>query len=179
MDTKDVVKGDNHPLHIKIGKLIMLHFPNCESSRECDGGHYIPLYCSDENRDATKYCMVDLLIPKDEKIKVIIEIEKSNIKPIQIFGKVFASALSSYYIYDSKKYKMDDTVKFIQILYASELKKESSKLEQFNNIQKSIQNVIPRFSKIKNYEIICVTNNLESDADTKNKIINSIREGLK
>lgn len=179
MELSEMGSKNNHQLHKKIGKLIRLHFPNCERSHECDGGHDIPLYCSNEKRDATKYCEVDLLIPKGGKIKVIIEFEKSNIEPIQIFGKVLASALSSYYIYDSKNYKMDDTVKFIQILDASELKEESSKPEQFNNIQKSIQNVIPRYSKIKNYEIICVKNNLESDADTKNKIINSIREGLK
>ncbi len=172
-------------LHKDIGKLIKNHFPNYEMSPECSNEqkkHKIPLYCSDENRKDTHYSDVDILIPKGDKIKVIIEIEESDITPIRIFGKFLAAESSSCYIYNSEKYKVEDnSVKFIQILYTPKLNGNSSKHEQTKNIETSIQNLMLKCNKtgkIKNYEIICVKNK-ESDSDTKNKIINSIREGLK
>ncbi len=175
MELSEMGSKNSHQLHKIIGKLIQSHFSNCVKGPDC-GGHRIPLYCSDKNKNATKYCDVDLLILKDEKIKVIIEIEESDITPIRIFGKVLASALSSYYIYDSK-YGMDNSVKFIQILNASKLEEGSSKREQFNNIQKSIQDRIQdkKFTKIKEYELFCVDckNNLELDKD---QIIDSIHK---
>ncbi len=152
MESKNI---NNHLLHKKIGDLIQIHFPNCIKSPECGGDHKIPLYCSDENRRGTHYCDVDLLIPEDKRIKVIIEIEEADITPIRVFGKILASALSSNYILDNITYEMDDSVTFIQVLDTSQLKPKSVKRNQFDNIKESIQSVIPKCSKIKNYEICC------------------------
>lgn len=176
-------KVNNHRLHERIGEeieKIREEISDCDviKSSECGEYHKIPLYCSDKNRKDTHYCDVDLLIIKNNKIKVILEIEESDITPIRIFGKFLASALSSHYIYNSETYEMDNSIKFIQIVDTSKLNDERSKHKQFENIKISIQNIIPKCSKIKYYELF-YGKNLESDKDKQNEIINSIKEVMK
>ena len=166
MDNKDVISNprNNHPLHKQITNIIeniiqdekYLPYKIIKSS-ECGGKQKIPLYCSKEKGNGTKYCNVDLLILKDNKIKILIEIEESDIKPIQICGKFLASALSSYYIHKSENneiIEMGDSVTLIQIIDASTLKKNTSKVEQCINLEKSIQNIIPiKESNIDKYKL--------------------------
>jgi len=47
-----------------------------------------------------KFCNVDMLILKGGKIRAIMEIEESDIKPVQICRKFLVSALSKYFIHD-------------------------------------------------------------------------------
>lgn len=85
------------------------------------------LFCSQDKSTKTKYCDVDMLILKDNKIRVIIEIEEANVKPTQICGKFLVSALSSYYIHRTGNYipiNKNDSVSFIQIVDISKLKKK-------------------------------------------------------
>ncbi len=78
----------NHPLHKIIGDIVQDNiFPNCKilKDRACGGKtQRIPLFRSNYKSLDTKYCYVDLLIIKDNKIRVIVEIEEANIKPTQI-----------------------------------------------------------------------------------------------
>lgn len=60
----------------------------------------MPLFCYAEESSETEYCDIDLLVVKDDKIRVILEVEESNVTPIQICGKLFASALSSHFIHE-------------------------------------------------------------------------------
>ena len=151
-----------HPLHRIVGECVdSKEFPNCKIIKDpaCGGRQNIPLFCSEKKSNATEYCNVDLLILKDNKIRVIIEIEEANVKPTQICGKFLTSALSSYFIHESENsgpISMDDSVLFIQILDTSKLKEDkTSKIEQWENIQKSIENIIPvEDSKIDNYKLI-------------------------
>ena len=99
-----------------------------------------------------------MLILKNDKIKVIVEIEEANIKPTQICGKFLASALSLYFIHRRKKDKpigMDDSVFFIQIVDTSKLKKDmTSKIQQFKYIEESIQKILPiKNSRIDKYKL--------------------------
>jgi len=78
----------------------------------------------------TQLCNVDMLILRSNSIKVIIEIEESNVKPVQICGKLLASALSSHYIYgDDPPVPVDGSVLFIQILDTSKLREGTLKVE--------------------------------------------------
>lgn len=162
-----------HSFHRLIGDIIsenitgedirILKDPACEPE-----GHVLPLYYSNrkENGDSEKlknrreriFTNVDLLILKENKIKVIIEIEESNVKPIHIFGKFFAAAFSSYYFHPLEgegKIEMADSVLFIQILDTSNLKEgKTAKIEQWENIKKSIQRISPiEKSNIDQYKI--------------------------
>lgn len=173
-----------HQLHERIGTLIHnflnSEFPDCkivkspECQKENKKGNKLSLYCSKEKGNATKYCDVDLLILKGDTIKVIVEIEESDITPIRIFGKFLASALSSY----SKSNEMDTSVTFIQILDTSSFakKENSSKPNQFEKIKKSIQG-IPKFSKIKCYKIF-YGNKSEFEGEKGTELINFIQKAI-
>jgi len=147
-----------HPLHKAIGRIVTGNLlPEYEVLKDpaCGGKQNIPLFCLYKNLSKNEYCNVDLLIHKDNKIKVIIEIEEANIKPTQICGKFLTSALSSFYIHEKKvrnTFKMDDKLLFIQILDTSNLEKGTHKIEQWRNIEESITQIIPvGDSKIRKY----------------------------
>ena len=73
-----VAKKNEHPLHKMIGDIIQEgELPNCDVIKDpaCGGKQNIPLFCIDRKSNKTEYCNVDLLILKDNRIRVIIEIE--------------------------------------------------------------------------------------------------------
>jgi hypothetical protein len=156
----------NHPLHLEIGKNIENLLKSKSTCRvlldpACGGSHNLPLFnCATKSND-TEYCDVDILIIKDNKIKVIIEIEEANIKPTQICGKLLTSALTKCYIHATDKSNtnyetidMDDNVLFIQIGDKSKLKVQSKKPGQFKNIKNSIKGILPvSGSSVKEYEL--------------------------
>ena len=150
-----------HPLHKIVGDLIDSHkFPNCKIIRDvaCGGQQNVPLFCSQNKSNETEYCNVDLLILKDNKIRVIIEIEETDITPAQICGKFLTSALSSYFIHESENnipLGMSDSVSFIQILNMSRLRERTAKLDQWENLEESIMNTLPiKGSKIRKYKLL-------------------------
>lgn len=130
-----------HKFHQAIGRLISESFSENDSltilkdsACDLDKRPRIPLY---RNAAGTRirYCDVDILIATDEGAKVIIEIEESNVKPINILGKFFASVFSSYY--QSTKVDPKPLAKrllFIQVLDSSKLKEASGKREQWDSI---------------------------------------------
>ena len=134
-----------HPLHKEIGKRIFKSFgDNVLMDSACGGGHRLPLFCKEPKSRETQFCNVDMLILKDKKVKVIVEIDESDIKPTQVCGKFLTSALSQFYIYDSERYPIDDSVMFIQILDSSKLKESKTrKLEQFKYLEKAINEILP------------------------------------
>lgn len=186
MDNIDNENKHINPLHIKIEiSLQDKDFPGCSIIRDpaCGKGNYIRLFSSKENKKDKNYCKVNLLILKDSKINVILEIEESGITPIKIFGKFLASALSSNYIYMNDNFDMAKSATFIQILDTSGMKDKSSKQLQFTNIEKSIQNIIPinqsninqyklffgdysDFNQDKIKEIICYINEAINERDS-------------
>jgi len=114
------------------------------------------LFSSEDKSEKTHYCDVDLIILKENRIKVIFEIEESNHRPTQICGKFLTSALSSCYIYRNERpIYMDDSVLFIQIIDTSKIKDEKSlNVSKWKNIERSIQNRIPLTgSKINRYKL--------------------------
>lgn len=149
-----------HPFHRAVGALVIPeNFPKSSGGlkilkdRACDEeGRRISLYNRDEKPRA-RYDDVDILITIDRKAKAIIEIEESNVKPIQIFGKFFASVFSNFYLDKEGRKKqyspIADHVLFIQALDSSKLKAASKKTAQWNQINESIQSVLETFFKGK------------------------------
>ena len=165
----------NHPLHQKIGSIIdnalkgntgikVIKDPAC-----CTDGHgpdrqHIPLFVSKDKRRSTRYCCVDLLILKNDKIRVIVEIEESDIKPTQICGKFLTSALSNYYIHkkDGGSKDMGESVAFIQVLDSSKLKGLNAKLDQFLLLKKSINQILSLIGRpVNKYELFYGTEESE------------------
>jgi hypothetical protein len=113
---------EKHPLHLEIGREIVAEFggnPELKIIRDpaCGGGQHIPLFRDSRKKRETQYCNVDLLILKNGKVRVILEIEEADIKPTQICGKFLTSALSLCYIHDQDGgvVDMDASVLFIQL----------------------------------------------------------------
>ena len=171
-------------LHKTIGDIINDAFPELEIVKDpaCGGDQLVSLFSNEQKSRKTKYADVDMIILKDGKVKVIIEIEESDIKPVQICGKFLVSALSNYFIHDRYGVvEMDDSVLFLQILDSSKLKHDrTSKLEQFRNLEKSIRSVIPlKGSSIDSYRIFYGDVPEFANGEVKNELIDCIREALK
>jgi len=150
-----------HPLHLAIGNLVSSVIGSnlkVVLDPACGGKQNIPLFVAQEKSNGTEYCNVDALIICEGKIKVIVEIEEANIKPTQICGKYLTSALSSCYIHESEMNQpvlMGDDVLFVQVLDTAKLKQEAtSKISQWENLSKSIEEIIPVLnSKVKKYRL--------------------------
>jgi len=175
-----------HTLHKVIGKCINGNeFPNCKIIKDpaCGGQQNVPLFCSKDKSNETEYCNVDLLMIKDNKIRVIIEIEETDVKPTQICGKFLTSALSSYYIHKSENNApigMSDSVLFIQILDTSQLKEKTSKIKQWEKLEKSIKNMLP-INKIRKYKLLYgnVSDFKNREGNKCTKLVAYIKEALK
>jgi len=133
---------------------------DCQLIRDdaCGGNQHIPLFFSENKSRGTEYCDVDLLVLKNGRIKIIIEIEETNIRPTQICGKFLTSALARYYVHETMNngpVGMHDSVTFIQILDSSKLKADkTSKFTQWENLEHSINNILPvKESNITNYRL--------------------------
>jgi hypothetical protein len=149
-----------NPLHEKIGNLISNYIENKDDLLKdpaCGGEQHIPLFHNQAKSRAAEYCNVDLAIIKNKKIKIIIEIEESNVKPTQICGKFLTSALSKYYIHQNENYPLDPNVTFIQIVDDSKLQEDTQKYTQLKALQQSIRRIIPLDgSSITDYHLIPV-----------------------
>lgn len=148
-----------HPLHEMIGRYLTdTNFPSCKVLKDpaCGGKQHLPLFASSKKSNKTEYCNVDALIVKNNQIRVIIEIEESDVKPTQICGKFLTSALSSYFIhetYNDVPIAIVDAL-FIQILDTEGLKCATSKIKQWLNLEASIQSLLPlRNSAIAKYTL--------------------------
>ena len=143
----------SHRFHEAIGRLINKEkYQDCEiwMDRACDprNGHKIYLY-----KDNIRYSDVDILIVKKKGPGIIIEIEESNVKPINLFGKFFAAAFSDHYqTKDTESRLLGYPMLFIQVVL-SELKTKSKKSEQWYSIEKIIQDTTVKSvsKRIKEY----------------------------
>jgi hypothetical protein len=163
-------------MHKAIGDFLENSLPgNCILIKDlaCGGNQRIPLFCASEKSRVTELCNVDLLVPKDDKIRMIIEIEESDVKPTQICGKFLTSALAKYYVHDSrgnKRVEMDDEVTFIQIVDTSDLVKDrTSKFKQWKLLEKSVNGVLPlKNSRITSYRLL--------STDESNRLVSLAKE---
>ena len=118
----------------------------------------MPLFYREPKSGKTGFCNVDLLLIKGGKIKVILEIEESDTTPVRICGKFLVTALSNYFNHASYRNEanvfMDESVTFIQIVDTVNLKMNTSKVDQWKNIEKAIKSILPLInSRVSHYKI--------------------------
>lgn len=153
-----------HELHLAVGSAfekITEHLPELklELDEACDNStetkKHLPFFLSDNAHNDTEITNVDLMIVKDNKVKLICEIEESDVKPIRTFGKVFVAIASiSCKLKDGKKYLVDNDGIFIQVLSKTGLKPNTKKIEQGKNIEKAINAILKsNCSWIKEYHL--------------------------
>jgi hypothetical protein len=115
----------------------------------------IPLFILDIKKRETNLCNVDIIIVKNNKIKIVIEVDESDIKPTQICGKFLTTALSNRYEHNNGKkvkYLFSNKYLFIQIIKLDP-KKNSKKEIQIRNLESGIK-AIKLSKKTVMYKII-------------------------
>ena len=140
----------DHVLHEKLGKTLSDSFSGEPGYKvmldsACGGNRALPLFTSCKRTNENRICHVDILIVKDGKVRAIIEIEESDVKPNQICGKFLTSALASCYS-DGKGplHDLNSSIAFIQVLDKSKLNvPPAKKLKQWDNLEEAMCRILP------------------------------------
>jgi hypothetical protein len=86
-----------NPLHEAIGNIVRsAALPNAEVLLDpaCGGNEQIRFYGEEPPGDKTCIVWVDAAVILNGEIKIAIEIEESNIRPLYLCGKVLATVVS-------------------------------------------------------------------------------------
>jgi len=110
------------------------------------------VFCTDKKCNSSRYCFVDIAILLNDEVKVVIEIEESDIRPVAICGKLFISALASHFIHESSR-RMADAAHFIQLIDTRKLTDRSSKLAQCEHLMSSFQHLLQAVGKNVTYHL--------------------------
>jgi hypothetical protein len=171
----------DHPLHRLIGMIVsQLDAPNAQVVLDtaCGGQQKIQLFCADAKSHETCVCHVDALVLRNEQVKVIIEVEESDIRPVHLCGKVFVSALATHFMHRNERYGMADKVFFVQVIDTSSKSDRSSKLPQCRYLEPLIQNLLHGSGTNIQYDIFYGgVSQFEVDADQQ-QLIHHIRSAV-
>jgi hypothetical protein len=155
-----------HPLHLAIGQLLRdaaAGVPRCDVVLDpaCGGSQHLPLFLSAQKSNANRLCCIDGLILRDRKVRVLVEIEESDMKPTKVFGKFLTSALSRGYRHErhgDEFLPLDDGALFLQVLDTERLPGGTSKVKQWSTLARSIQEILPAPSlRVGRYELLVGT----------------------
>jgi len=106
----------------------------------CGGkGRQIRLFGDESVGNSSCLTWVDAAIVVDGEIKVVLEIEESNVRPLYLCGKVFATALCNYCSRGRHRIPMAPSMLFIQVIISP--KTTSSKLKQCEYLEKTINQI--------------------------------------
>src|SRR5579862_4308056 len=102
----------DHPLHKKIGDIVKLiedEIPNTKVVLDtaCGGTQHVQLFCKAVACCETRLCKVDILVLYNDLFRVILEIEESDIRPVNICGKASVSSLATHFIDKNTSYAKD------------------------------------------------------------------------
>lgn len=117
----------------------------------------LPFFLTEEAHNDTEITNVDLMILKGEKVKLVCEIEESDITPTRTYWKIFSAATAKMCkLKDNTRYELNDNGVFIQVLSSKKLNKENSKkISQGINIEMAINDFLKsQCSWIKEYYLI-------------------------
>ena len=172
------------PLHIEIGKSLKtteLSESKIILGEDCGKKQTIKLFSN-----KLIYSEPDIIILKEDMVRVIIEIEESNQTPRKLLGKVFAAGLANKSSVKKKEFDIAPSVLFIQILSNHPKQRKGNEVteyrkNQWKSIAKWINNSLPiNGCCIKHYELI--VGDISDFADIKsNKCIhffNIVQKGV-
>jgi len=124
---------------------------------------HLPFFLSVNKGNDTEITNVDLLILKDhpltkviQTVKLICEIEESDITPVRTYGKIFTAASAIMcQLSDDTRYDLDKNGVFVQVLSNFGLDENSKKEIQGKNIENAIRAMLKsNCSWIKEYHLI-------------------------
>jgi hypothetical protein len=133
-----------HPLHQAIGDVLRsIERPGIQVLLDaaCGGkGQQIRLFGDEPVGNSSCLAWVDAAIIINGEITVVLEIEESNVRPLYLCGKVFATALCNYSSRGGHRVPMAPSMLFIQVIRSPKSIK-SAKLKQCEYLEKTINQI--------------------------------------
>jgi hypothetical protein len=151
-----------HTLHLEVAEAITgiiktKKLPlECKLDEACGGRQHLPFFLTFRPSRESAVSNVDLMVLKDDKIKLVCEIEESGFNPTKIFGKIFTTASAKVCRLVGKKYiELDDDAVFLQVISNSSFKEDSQKEDQGEIIENEIYHKLKLYNSwIKSYRLI-------------------------
>lgn len=173
-----------HELHKAVGDALRsIDYPGMQVLLDsaCGGvGRHIRLYGDEQIGSGSCLVWVDAALVVNDEIRVLVEIEFSNVRPLYLCGKVFASTLCNYYSRRKQTIDLADSVIFVQMIqqFTSESKRQQCEylVKEINLVLESLESrVRPYVFHYGPHESFAVG---KSDADDlRNEILNFLAEG--
>jgi len=128
---------------------------------ECRGDWRLPLFCSDIKSWVNLNCHVDGLVILDGKVRLLFEIDESDIRPTALFGKFLAACDSQYFIHWTKLDRpipITNAVLF-QVVSTMKLPDGTWKKDQFKRIESDIKEMLKgsECTPLDDYRLLCGT----------------------
>ncbi len=158
-----------HPLHKQVAETIFniakTHSLKVIVDKDCKFRAYsgieqqLPFYLSFRPATESTVSMVDVILIKDNKVKLVCEVEESGFNPTKIFGKLFSTASAKICrLKDKTKYsiyELDKNSVFIQVILSENFSKSSKKEKQGQLIENEINHKLNLYNSwIKQYRLI-------------------------
>lgn len=128
-----------------------------ERSPECGGEHRIPLYVQSKGQKPIEYCNADYIVTLDNEVKVVVEIEESDFKPIYLLGKAFVTGYSEIHIARNlgKNERVSKELVLLQIII-DETSENNEKRRQWDSVSSKLKEVTEKkhLGNISKYELI-------------------------
>lgn len=151
-----------HPVHMAVGECLRSYSKKfgmtCYLDPACGGSTFLPLFTDGHSRK-TETCKVDALIVRENRIKLVVEIEESNIKPTQILGKYLTTAVSKHFTHtkllgEGVHCPLSNSA-FLQIAFLGNLPEGSQKPDQLELLRDEIKRRFI-FPPIVCYELLLI-----------------------
>jgi hypothetical protein len=104
----------------------------------CGGSHTVPLYGLDSGDGSDHLVEVDAAIILGNEIKVVVEIDKSDLRPVALCGKVLGTAISTHYRLGNTVIGLSESMLFIQVLEKSAANLDTPKARQCKYLEREI-----------------------------------------
>jgi len=156
----------NHPLHKAVadifddikGKFNFSYFEILKDEA-CGGNKHLPFFLNFKPSRDSAVSNVDLMILKNNKVKLVCEIEESGFNPTKIFGKIFSTASAKVCrLYENQNHRyldFDNNAIFLQIICNESFQENSLKEQQGMIIENEINSKLINYNSwIKKYRLI-------------------------
>lgn len=172
-----------HPLHEVIAELLKEAVPAPATliiDQAGKGDQRIPLFVKDTVGREHWLCCVDGLVKVDGHVRLLVEIDESNVKPTHLAGKYLTSALANFYIHKRERGPLPkfERVWFLQIVSSKGLEPNSKKPAQWQTLEAAIRS-IPCLGNIHRYGLFA---GLKSDfipgGNQHSQVIEFVREAI-
>ena len=134
-----------YELHTAVGDFLRNSaFPGAEIllDQACGGPGQIRLYGDDVQGEARCMTYADAAILFAGEVKVIIEMDYSNVRPNAICGKLLSTAISAYYKSGPQRVPFSDSMLFVQVIQHATGDSQTHKVQQCRYLESEINRLL-------------------------------------